>query len=148
MIMIHDYELEPCGTSNLFYVRSREEGRCPCCREKMKVIGSRHRMVYRQDGTSISLVIRRLKCSSCRKIHHELPDLVVPYKRYEAAVIEEIIRMDRVRGSNQISDTEESHINMEETAQFCYPCESSTARRIRKWFCEVWKTDLLCLWSG
>ena len=34
------------------------------------------------------LVIRRLRCKSCKKIHHELPDLLVPYKRYDAESIE------------------------------------------------------------
>lgn len=34
------------------------------------------------------LSIRRLRCLSCRKIHHELPDRLVPYKRYEAKVLE------------------------------------------------------------
>lgn len=32
--------------------------------------------------------IRRFQCQQCWKIHHELPDLLVPYKRYEASVIE------------------------------------------------------------
>jgi len=34
------------------------------------------------------LRIRRLQCRNCLKIHHELPDLLVPYKRYAAATIE------------------------------------------------------------
>lgn len=33
-------------------------------------------------------MIRRLRCSSCNRIHHELPDLLVPYKRYESQSIE------------------------------------------------------------
>ncbi|WP_350340495.1 DUF6431 domain-containing protein [Paenibacillus hexagrammi] len=24
-------------------------------------------------------------CTQCRKIHHELPDCIVPYKRYESS---------------------------------------------------------------
>lgn len=34
------------------------------------------------------LRIRRLQCKNCLKIHHELPDLLVPHKRYAAATIE------------------------------------------------------------
>jgi hypothetical protein len=34
--------------------------------------------------------IRRLRCVGCRRIHHELPDLLVPYKHYEAAVLESV----------------------------------------------------------
>lgn len=37
------------------------------------------------------LIIRRLRCVACLKIHHELPDLLIPYKRYEAESIEQIV---------------------------------------------------------
>lgn len=52
------------------------------------VIGSRRRVWYRSDGDRVQLVIRRLQCERCGKIHHELPDLLVPYRRYDAASIE------------------------------------------------------------
>jgi hypothetical protein len=62
-------------------------------------------------GEKIKLSIRRLKCVKCRRIHHELPDCVVPYKRHCAETIEEIIK-----GNEEI------------------PCESRTIRRIRLWW--------------
>lgn len=31
--------------------------------------------------------IRRLKCLICNKIHHELPDFMIPYKRYSSELI-------------------------------------------------------------
>ena len=34
------------------------------------------------------LVIRRLGCPACDRIHHELPDCLVPYKRYDVESIE------------------------------------------------------------
>ena len=34
------------------------------------------------------LIIRRLRCTPCRRIHHELPDCLVSYKWYDAASIE------------------------------------------------------------
>lgn len=40
------------------------------------------------SGDTIRLVIRQLRCKRCNRIHHELPNLLVPYKRYEAAGIE------------------------------------------------------------
>jgi len=36
-------------------------------------------------------MIRRLRCEICGKIHHELPDVLVPYKRYGADVVENAI---------------------------------------------------------
>lgn len=77
------------------------------------VAGSRKRILRQLDGEPIILIIRRLKCEHCHRIHHELPDTVVPYKRHCAETIEEIL-----------SDTEEK----------IYPCESSTAVRLRNWF--------------
>jgi len=37
------------------------------------------------------LIVRRLQCINCKKIHHELPDILVPYKRYESSCIETVI---------------------------------------------------------
>ena len=59
------------------------------------------------------LIIRRLRCEHCRQIHHEFPDTVVPYKRYSEEVIEEILA---------------------EREEETYPCETSTAFRLRCWF--------------
>lgn len=65
-------------------------------------------------GDKKPLVIRRCKCEACNKIHHELPDIVVPYKRYTADAIEKILASNAV---------------LEE-----YGCETSTVLRIRTWF--------------
>ena len=32
-------------------------------------------------------MVRRLRCLDCKKISHELPDMVVPYKRHESDII-------------------------------------------------------------
>lgn len=40
------------------------------------------------------LVIRRLKCKGCGRVHHELPDILVPYKRYSSESIEAVIAGD------------------------------------------------------
>ncbi|HHY65869.1 MAG TPA: hypothetical protein GX517_01490 [Alicyclobacillus sp.] len=52
------------------------------------MIGSRRRGCVRSSGEKIQLIIRRLRCGRCRRIHHELPDILVPYKRHEALSIE------------------------------------------------------------
>lgn len=54
-----------------------------------KIIGSRERKLRDESGESKRFIVRRLRCMQCEKIHHELPDLMVPYKRYGADVIEE-----------------------------------------------------------
>ena len=96
-----------------FYVRSSEAPHCPHCDGHLTVIGSRKRILLKTNGEKILLIVRRLRCSHCRKIHHELPDLAVPRKRHCTETIEEILtgRKDAA-----------------------YPCETSTALRLRIWF--------------
>lgn len=71
-----------------FFVKSAEQSSCPCCNAKLDVIGSRSRKYISSDGMTHTLIIRRLRCSSCKKIHHELPDILLPYKRYDALSVE------------------------------------------------------------
>ncbi|MGB4509265.1 MAG: DUF6431 domain-containing protein, partial [Syntrophomonadaceae bacterium] len=52
---------------------------CPCCSGGLKVIGSRPRKCVNSVGERITLIIRRLRCVKCQRIHHELPDMLVPY---------------------------------------------------------------------
>ena len=64
------------------------------------------------DSGKVHLMIRRLKCKNCEKIHHELPDIIVPYKRHCAETIENII------GGKDAGA----------------PCEGSTILRIKAWW--------------
>jgi hypothetical protein len=45
-------------------------------------------------GDKQTLVIRRLRCNECKHIHHELPDILMPYKRHCMETIERIIADD------------------------------------------------------
>lgn len=71
-------------------------------------------MIRQTDGDSRTLLIRRLRCGDCGRVHHELPDIVVPYKRYDSETIEEILSP---------KDNSPS-----------FPGETSTASRLRLWF--------------
>jgi|BioPla2DNA2_1021312.scaffolds.fasta_scaffold03183_14 hypothetical protein len=110
--------------SNKYYVKSEENSICPvcgCC--ELKVIGSRKRNTLQGDGETIILIIRRLRCRNCRRIHHELPDILVPYKRYTGTVIEAIV-----------DDT---------ATEVC--CENSSIFRIKRWFAEISEYIAGCL---
>jgi hypothetical protein len=63
-------------------------------------------------GDRCAVSIRRLRCKGCGKIHHELPDFLVPYKRHCAETVEKIVE-------GNIGDV-------------C--CEGSTIKRIGRWF--------------
>jgi hypothetical protein len=57
----------------------------------MSVIGTRDRKSKERSGESKVYNIRRLGCDDCGRIHHELPNFLVPYKRYESECIELVL---------------------------------------------------------
>jgi len=97
-----------------FWVRCAEVVPCPCCGETLAVMGSRLRKLAGADGEGRLLVIRRLRCRGCRKIHHELPDCIVPYKRYESACVEAVVAEPEAPSAIAVDD--------------------ATLRRWRHWF--------------
>jgi hypothetical protein len=74
-----------------FFVRSTERIPCPCCGGALNVIGSRRRRYIDPAGAVVALIIRRLRCRDCRRVHHELPDILVPYKRHSSESIESVV---------------------------------------------------------
>ena len=99
--------------SAVFFVRSMEQVLCPCCGGDLIVIGSRKRKYIKSSGENSTLIIRRLRCRQCKRIHHELPDILVPYKRYDSESIEVV-----VTGSSALS----------------VAADESTLVRWRSWF--------------
>ena len=57
----------------------------------MKVHSTVLRHYRTEDGAKHWVRIRRLRCKKCRKIHRQLPDTILPYKHYQAQVIEEVL---------------------------------------------------------
>lgn len=78
----------------VFFVRSMEQIPCPCCGERLSVIGSRRRKYLTSQSLPQVLVIRRLKCCHCGQTHHEIPDILVPYKRYAREAIEPVVAVE------------------------------------------------------
>ena len=116
MINIAKYELEYNPNDKCFYIRAAEEVVCSICGcKKMKRKGRRKRSVIMPNGEIKVLKIRRLKCKCCEKIHHELPDIIVPYKRHSAKTIEKIIN-----GADE-----------------AIYCEESTLNRIKAWWLTI-----------
>jgi hypothetical protein len=76
---------------NEICITSCESVICPICGGGLQAIGSRGRTVINFEGQKKIYRIRRLRCKEgCGKIHHELPDSIVPYKRHSALTIAKI----------------------------------------------------------
>jgi len=93
MIMINNYGRRK-GDAGKTYILSYEIHVCPMCGHALVVIGTRGRKYINDDGLTQILVIRRLRCKDCRVIHHELPDILIPYKRHCAVTVEKIVDGD------------------------------------------------------
>ena len=112
MIIISDYRLEGTTPGGFICVHSKEMLVCSVCREELTVRGNCERGVIWEDGRKEKIIIRRLQCTKCKRIHHELPDCLVPYKRHCAETVEKI-----VSGSHDDA-----------------PCEERTIGRILEWW--------------
>jgi len=110
----------------VFFVKSGEQNCCPCCGGALKVIGSRERKYIKATGEHVILIIRRLKCGACKRIHHELPDILVPYKRYDSESIEAVLN-----GGTALS----------------VAADESTISRWKRWFSGMVNYFLGCLIS-
>jgi len=82
------------------------------CGGELHGYGIRERRFIDNIGTGRVLIIRRLRCKGCKHIHHELPDILIPYKRHCMETVEKII----------IGEAED------------VPCEISTINRIKAWW--------------
>jgi len=70
---------------------------CPQCDTRLEYQCRVIRPLKNSAGEKSNYSIRVLKCSNTecpRKYHRELPDIIVPYKRYGAPTIEEVIESD------------------------------------------------------
>jgi hypothetical protein len=119
MVVINRYWKKEAGEK--IYIVSLEISVCPICGEILIVIGSRTRKVIENETDTVILVVRRLRCKGCRIIHHELPDMVIPYKRHSANTVERAVS----------GETDE--------------CSKRTVLRIKAWWavCRVYLENIL-----
>ena len=116
MVLIQSYRLDEQG--GFLVVIALEASCCPLCQTPLLMRSTRERVYWEGDTEAEKniLIIRRLYCEKCGRIHHELPDCVVPYKRYSANVIENIANGQPAKNA---------------------PCPDSTVRRLRRWWTTV-----------
>ncbi len=112
MIVINRYDLIKTNKYRTLSVLSHEHAICPLCKSELKLIGRRNRSIIDIDCCKWMLLLRRLKCKGCGTIHHELPSLIVPYKRYTIECIEK---------------------SLFSSSKNCVCAEESTFRRWKEW---------------
>lgn len=86
---------------------------CPNCGGKLKYYDSVPRVVRDKGRVTEWVLIRRMRCESCERLHRELPVYIFPYKQYKAEIIQGVI---------------EGIITCETLGYEDYPCEITMTR--------------------
>ena len=74
-----------------FIVSSEKTPGCPCCGGQLRYRDSRLRIRKHEGADRDYLRIQRFRCSTCKSYHNELPDILLPYKHYEAEVVSGVL---------------------------------------------------------
>ncbi len=61
---------------------------CPACGGGLYFYGTVKRIQRKGNGIVSRVYIQRLRCCKCGKEHRALPSCVLPYKHYEAEIIQ------------------------------------------------------------
>ena len=77
---------------NIITVRGKSDIPCPVCSGFLKVHGTCIRKVRLIDATRVYR-LRVMECTNCHRTHRELPDFIVPYKRYGTEAIIDIVEL-------------------------------------------------------
>jgi len=72
---------------DLVIIIAQEIVSCPCCEGALYVRGTCRRQAINSAGDKVQYQLRVLQCRDCRRTHRELPDPLVPYKRYDGEAI-------------------------------------------------------------
>lgn len=116
MVIISDYTLSSISDT-LILVESKCESFCPQCGMELTYRDSRKRIKKEEGGNNRFLIIRRLRCDQCHRLHNELPDCVVPHKHYSTDVISGVL--------DEVIHPDDAECEM-------YPCET-TMNRWKHW---------------
>jgi hypothetical protein len=99
----------------VFVVTGIETISCPKCGGELKQHDRRRRGLIDGEGAKHVYSLRQLRCKRCRRLHRELTDFMVPYKRYSTEVVEKVSKGERVYT----------------------PYEERTRQKIRVWYKKV-----------
>lgn len=64
---------------------------CPVCGGKLKYYDQVPRIVRTKNRLTMYFRMRRLKCTSCERVHREIPGFIYPYKQYDLEVMKGVL---------------------------------------------------------
>ena len=104
MLITNNYELKYSETEELYYLcLNTTDLYCPHCGEQLVYRDSRLRIWRHCNEPTDRILIHRMLCRICNRLHTVLPDVLVPHKHYGASEIEAVLESE-VR-SDEVSDS-------------------------------------------
>ena len=104
MLITNNYELKYSETKEMYYLCLNETDLyCPHCGEQLVYRDSRLRIWRHCNEPTDRILIHRMLCRICNRLHTVLPDVLVPHKHYGASEIEVILESE-VR-SDEVNDS-------------------------------------------
>jgi len=94
MLIVSSYKIKHNAETGLISIISDAVARCPLCGGELCYKDSRVRKVKDYLGEVLRYLLRRLRCTVCKKLHTELPDTIQPYKHYDSHAIQMAIDGD------------------------------------------------------
>lgn len=103
MLITHNYELIYNEAKGMYYLSINEKLYCPFCGKELIYRDSRGRIWCHCNGPADKIMIHRMFCDTCNKLHTVLPDVLVPHKHYGASEIETVL--ESKERSDEVSDS-------------------------------------------
>jgi hypothetical protein len=91
MVIVSSYKVNHNESSGIFTITSEEIICCPLCIGELAYRDSRLRMLKDLFGEVTNFFLRRLRCTGCKKLHTELPNIIQPYRHYSSDAIQSIL---------------------------------------------------------
>jgi hypothetical protein len=91
MVIVSSFSLVYNNLCGIFTITAVNESCCPLCNGELVYRDSKSRKVKNIFGEIRNFLLRRLRCTGCKKLHTELPDIIQPYKHYDSDAIQSIL---------------------------------------------------------
>lgn len=85
-------EFKSIGETRFCVIQGKDNFPCPICGERLYHYDSRKRSARTDEDKYYDFILRRLRCTGCKKIHLELPDFLLPNQRCFKSVIERALQ--------------------------------------------------------
>lgn len=122
----------------IFIITGMEEILSPCCHGDLFVHGTCRRKLKAAGGDKI-LRLRVMECAECGTTHRELPNGIVPRKRYSAEMLCAIFNGFMPENDDNGSIDSIVSSEKEEYASDRLMCDASVRERIIAWLSWFWE---------